>query len=84
LGNEIYGARVEVQGTLEDQKVSAKVKRKRIEGVQARLMTSLVFHLGVLTVEVRISVRGSNFRDWRRIIDSRGRFWIELGGLKKD
>jgi hypothetical protein len=60
------------------------VKRKRIEGVQTRLMTSLVFHLGVLTVEVGISVRGSNDRDWRRIIDSRGRFWIELGGLKKD
>jgi len=37
-----------------------------------------------LTVEVGISVDGSNFRDWRRIIDSRGRFWIELGGLKKD
>ena len=84
MGNEIYGARVEVQGTLEDQKVSAKVKRKRIEGVQTRLMTSLVFHLGVLTVEVSSIVGGGNFRDWRRIIDLQGRFWIELGELKKD
>jgi hypothetical protein len=52
LGNEIFGARVEVQETLEDEKLSAKVKRRRIEGIQARLTTSLVFHLGVLTLEV--------------------------------
>jgi hypothetical protein len=82
LGNEIYGARLEAQGTLEDPKVSAEVKRKRIEGIQTRLMTSLVFHLGVLTVEVSSLVGGGNLRDWRRIIDSRGRCWIELGGLK--
>ena len=43
---------VEARGTLEDDKLSAKVKRKRIEGIQARLTTTLVFHLGVLTLEV--------------------------------
>lgn len=52
MGNEIYGLCMEARGSLEDEKLSAKAKRERIEGVHARLTTTLVFHLGVLTLEV--------------------------------
>lgn len=52
MGNEIWGADAEAREILGDEKLSAKCKWKRIEAIHARLMTSLVVHLGALTLEV--------------------------------
>ena len=68
MGNEIYGLWMEASGTLEDEKLSAKVKRKRIEGIHARLTTTLVFHLGTLTLEVLSCNMRGNCRELRRVL----------------
>ena len=60
MGNELYGLWMEASEALENEKLSAKVKRKRIEGIHARLIAMLVFHLGTLTLEVPFcNIRGN-------------------------
>ena len=60
MGNELYGLWLEASGTLEDENLSAKVKRKRIEGIHARLTTMLALHLGMLTLEAPFcNIRGN-------------------------